>query len=927
MPGWHFWRRRSSAVQPSPHTLSESAPPTHPASATSDLAGRPYAPLPRRSSQRKREAARQDMMAEARSVRSSKRYGSAGKENIAQRRGSIEDITALPVSRKLESSPHLRPVDLERPHIPYNFRQYATSQTSIQRPEVKPSRPQTLRSKRSAYSSGPPERRRSSKRPKDDSLREEEIRQMSTPVSTPKRPGDGPLRRASKKMRGAGMKGSTFSLPTEESIHSGMSALVEHRGWEIGSLDVFNPRPAVRLSGAPQYVAPSSIIDSSPLSRKGSTREKEKEKMPAASDKTRKRQTIGNRADEFDASDLRLLMERDANRREKRKKEQQEKLDRKLRSRNGRNRGDSDRRKREAEELRREEDARIHAEAVQRAREIVSTPTDAHPALRDDHLKSDSEVESVGLGIGAAGTATAAFAAPDPEQRPVHVLATTEEQGTGNTGTYLNYPQGANIPANPFEDPASSPATTEPKLERLPTLPGAFTPLETPVEDPMVHTANAVRLSQASTPPLSPVSPVRIGPNDRIPSGLSQSITSEFLARGFMSDLPSPPPIGASERRTSEPKERRTGAWASFFRRGGTTFKRPGEEGRSSPSDFSFSNTSRESMRNQPLPAHLVGIDTPPPTQRSKSTGAPVRAKSRFREDLPEMPISPPDSRMPSPDVTMATADAAAARRARRKSKPVDALGATAKNPEHDASVIGRNDTPVSPSVRSQRLMSASMASVDSEGSWLASSGQRQSMQSALSRSIGSLSKRRAEFNASYEELGGDRDAEYVQRATHGVAFHSQRAGSPAMAGAGPDEESEYGEDVPEETLPADPLTVHGSVRRKPTLVHRDLHVKSREGLLADYATGAEPTGTQDSPHSLDSMTGPDADQFDLDLEESTETQVQSARSVNYGKNHARQMSAGSAKLLDIPLSKRSMDAGSRDSSAGPPPSVRRSQP
>ncbi|KAK5121531.1 hypothetical protein LTR85_005364 [Meristemomyces frigidus] len=823
-------------------------------------------------------------MADNQSVNSGKTQGSPEKENIPNvptRRGSIEDITALPVSRRLDSSPHLRPVDLARPPIPYNFRPHSASQVSIQQSGANSSRPQTLRSRRSGYSSGVPERRRSSKKRKGvDTLREEEIRQMSSPVPIPKRPGEGPLRRDSKKMRGLGTRGSNVSLPLDDSIHSSMSGVVEQRGWEIGHLDVFSPRPAVRLSGTPQYVAPRDILGPSHLSR--SVSQRDKDKRPVTRDSSKKRQTIGNQADDFDAGDLRTLLERDAKRREKRKKEQQEKLDRKLRGRGGRNRGDSDKKKREDEELRKEEEARRHAETVQQAHDQAPSLTDVHPALRD--RPDEGGADSVGLGIGSAGAVTAGMAAIDPEHAYAHAVPTTEEQGTENTGTYLNYPQGGDIPENPFEDPAPSPTPVAPQSERSPTIPGAFTPVETPFEDPILHTAQAVRLSQAHTPPLSPV---RTGPSDRVPSGLLQSLTT---------DLPSPPPI-PTERRTSEPRERRAGAWASFFRRGGTTSRKPGDEG--TGSEFSFSNTSRESMRHQPLPAHLV--DPQQPAQRSKSIGAPVRAKSKFREDLPEMPISPPDSRMPSPDVTTAAAAAAAARRAHRSQKPIDIPGTRPRHSEPDASTIGRNDTPVSPSLRGHGLMSASLASVDSEGSWLASAGKRQSTQSVLSRSMGSLSKRKPEFNASYEELGGDRDAEYVRRMTPSPAMQSHRAISPVMAGASLDDESDYGDEPPLDP-PADPLTVHGSVRRKPTLVHRDPRVKSREGLLTEYA-GGETAELQDSPEK---------DEFD---EESADTHVQSARSVNYGKRHARHVSAGSAKLLDIPASKRpSTDAGSRES-------------
>ncbi|KAI6846501.1 hypothetical protein KC332_g1474 [Hortaea werneckii] len=413
-------------------------------------------------------------------------------------------------------------------------------------------------------------------------------------------------------------------------------------------------------------------------------------------------------------------------------------------------------------------------------------------------------------------------------------------------------------------------------------MPGAFTPLESPLEDPMSKEAQGANLSQTQTPPLSPV---RSNLTERANSGPVPTVNRPNRP---LSDLPPPPPIPTSERRTSEPKDRRAGGWASLFRRGGTV-RRADEP--ATPSEFSFSNASRESMRNLPLPAHLVDSQAP----RSKSTSAapPMRAKSKFREDLPELPISPPDSRIPSPDVSSAAAAVAAARRSKRAQKSADPLE-RARDMDVDASSIGRNDTPVSPSQRARGLMSASLASVDSEGSWLASSGKRQSTQSALSRSIGSLRQRRPDFAASYEELGEDRDAEHFTR----------KAPSPAHEGADIDSGSEYGDSTAVTEAQADPLTVHGSVRRKPTLVHRDPRVKSREGLLAEYAGGESAE-----------LAGASLEKDDFD----SESELRSARSVNYGKGgkrHGRQMSAGSAKLLDI--KRPSMEASHENATSAP---------
>lgn len=830
---WPFKKRQKKDAGGERRPSSEKEHPRQPAGATA-LAASPTttsSPVRRRSSRAgPKKKAIERLPAEA-----LQRQASTGQENMPRGRGSVEDITALPVSRRLDSSPHLRQVDLQRPPIPYNFRPHSASQTSIQRTEAKPSRPQTLRSRRSGYDSGSPVRRRSSKRRKDDYLREEEIRAMSAPIPIPKRPGEGPLRRDSKKLRSlGGARDSTVSLPPQGSIHSSMSGIMEQRGWEVGSFDVFSARPHVRLSGTPTYtyVSPSSILSASNISRDQPTREK-KMKRPETRESAKKRQTIGEEADEFDASDLRMLLERDAKRRERRKKEQQEKIDRKLRSRAARNRGDSDRKHRDAEETQSRTEE-------QGAREVLTPPTDVHPALRDRPTVTEADV--AGLGIGASR---------DIEQSKSEQTVT---------------------PQDPFADPVPPSRPSESELEAEHQIPVALSPVQTPLEDPTVHTARAVRLSQTYTPPLSPIRP---GQMERVPSGLVQSTSA--------SDLPDPIPIAVPERKISASRERRPGAWASLFRRG-TNFRK---DIKTSPSQGSFSNTSRESMRNQPLPAHLVDNQH---VLLRRTSGTPVRTQSKFREDLPEMPISPPDSRMPSPDVTAAAATAAAARR-RHSPVPMDIPGAENRESDPDHGTHGRNDTPISPSIRGHGLMSASLASVDSEGSWLASSTKRQSSQSALSRGMGSLSRRNQDFVGSYEELGGDRDAEYVARRASSPALTGHRVSNPALVGPSPDEESEYSEMHAAESL-SEPLAVHGSVRRQPTLVRRDPRVKSREGLLTEIST--EPEDAEDSPISATGRSD-----FE-EISEPSDTLVQSARSVNYGKGHARQMSAGSARLMDI---------------------------
>lgn len=822
------------------------------------------------------------------------RVGTANKENVPPTDdASREDVTALPMQQRLERSPHLRAIDiLEKPQIPYNFRPHSTSQTSVQRHDAiaKLSKSNTLRSKRSTTEYSSPTRRFSTRSKKRDPVREEEIRSMTTPIPIPKRPGDGPLRRDSKKIRGPNGD-SHVSLPPEGSIHSTMSGVMEQRGWEVGSIAaVFKARPAVRLSGLPQYVSNSMPPSSSGILYRIDASGSPTDDRPIGNSnmdakERRKRRIVGKDADELGASDIRAIMEREAHRKEKRQLERQERLDRKLRSA-GRDRADSERKRRNSDERRRAEATRARVEQELQARGVLTPPSEVHPALRDN---ATTKPEVVGLGIGESETPAQP---PDVEQPQISAVSETS--------------------ANPFSDAAET-STAELMEVRDARDVQPSTPQEHPYEEPHVGTAQAVRMSMTSTPPLSPIHANRAASSV---SHLADIARFESASQPSIDDLQPPPRLPVERRNSADPpyqkQQRSPVTWATFFRRGGT-FRRS-SQGPPTSEAGSFSNTSRESMRNQAIPAHLVGTDHPrPPTTRSRS-GTPVRTQSRFREDLPEMPISPPDSRTQSPDVTAAAAAAAAAA-ARRSARttPMNIPGKT-RDGEGDVYTSYRNDTPLSAVSRGHVPMSASLASIDSEGSWLAgSSSKRQSHQSALSRSY---SKRNAEFFGSYEELGGDRDAEYLSRnKSPGPASRGN------IMGASPDEESE--EESSLGATPGEPsLTVHGSVRRRPTLVQHDARLVSREGLVQEYAAQGAPVEPIETPreHTPDDEDVPEfhtPEQSDDEYHELESSKFQRAvelgraRSVDMKQHarHSRRFSAGSARLLDMPARHGSVDA------------------
>ncbi|KAM3424509.1 hypothetical protein BST61_g6513 [Cercospora zeina] len=481
---WPFKRRRRarSDVSQEPRALSEKPQPpaSAPHSPPPPIPRRGAPALPRRSSRRtesrqtdaasRRESKIDEKGARAAASAGQNRPDSGNKENVPPPQyHSKEDVTALPVQQRLERSPHLRPVDVEKPSIPYNFRPHSASQTSIQRHDAlaKLTKSNTLRSKRSTTDYTSPSRRFSiiSKR---DPVREEEIRAMATPLPVPKRPGDGPLRRDSKKVRSF-IGDSHVSLPPQGSIHSSMSGMSEQRGWEVGSIAaVFSPRPAVRLSGLPQYVSSSLPTQTSGVLYRIDSISSPKDAASADNKdidakERRKRRTIGKDADELGPSDLRAIMEREAKRKEKKQLERQERLERKLRGA-GRERTDSERKRRNSEEQKRAEQTRARVEQELQARGVPTPPSEVHPALRDRAAATDPEPvpEPIGLGIAES-------------EKPSEAAQHTEHGLISETDDDAD---------NPFVDAAQSLPTTAPVTRDGP-LDINPTPVESPFEEPV----------------------------------------------------------------------------------------------------------------------------------------------------------------------------------------------------------------------------------------------------------------------------------------------------------------------------------------------------------------------------------------------------------------------------------------------------------
>ncbi|KAL8692105.1 MAG: hypothetical protein Q9218_002801 [Villophora microphyllina] len=743
----------------------------------------------------------------------------------------------------------LHNVPNDRGDVPSYYFQQQMSTTSLQ-PENFTAIPKgpSLSTKRSAIDPILP-RRKSSKRKADDHAREQEIKAMTSPISIPKRPTSGAggilsrdtMRIPGNLNRNLERPTSDISIPPADSIASSPSMAPESQGFRVSAFDALSPRPTIRYSENPRFANGSGSLRPS----RTSTR---KDKYPAITEEViNPRKRIDELANDMDAGSLRELMERDRRRTEKTRRSEHQKLHRNL--------------QRKADKQRAQEGA--------------------------DEVK-------VGLGIEEPHPLpiTHAGGAEAGEERDAPVSESwlkdpDRDGGIRTPESWLKDPSRENlVPASPFRDVVAG--TGRSHLE-------APTPTDDP-EEPVLGTATAVRLSQASMSP--PTSPTQ---HPYEPSTLSHIANLAARSTPDISERPE------DQRRDSDTSTRLSSNWKSIFRRSGTRNRSSTERGRTTPSEFS--NTSRESFARQMPPSAFTRI----PRARS---GTPVRTQSRFKEDLPELPISPPDSRMQSPEVTghypSPQLDRAHDNITSNPTQPLSDIHPAFREEvalsRHQSLNRGSSD------MHSNVLVSQSLASVDSEGSWLTGRPVKRSSQNPvnpLRESASSLQRRLRDLGASEEEL----------RSAENELVHQDISRRRTLRGRHRSDESgtvgDSDDEIPLQPAP-EPIAEeegkwHGAVGKQPTIVRQGARARSREGLLNDFIAGEE---SQDASPIEDSPGG---------QTDSPDTpSIQRATSVDFGKQHARHISAGSARLLNLParssgdMKRMSASSGER-SPLGPP--------
>ncbi|CAF9940379.1 hypothetical protein IMSHALPRED_002005 [Imshaugia aleurites] len=726
----------------------------------------------------------------------------------------------------------------ERGDMPSYYFQNPLSATSLQPEKFSVLRqPPTLNNKRSANDQGAIVRQKSSKRKADDHAREQEIKAMSSPIPIPKRPtshNPGMLARDSRRIPGG--LNRNLDRPISD-VSLPMAESMQSALSTASDQHAFKVSAFDALSPRPtiRYSENPRSLPGSLGPSRASTR---KDKQPMILEEaTRSKKRVDDLADDMDAGSIRELMEREQRRLEKKRRSEHEKLQKRLQRR---------------ADKQRQRDSR-----------------EGDVADRDTHQR-EREDDDIGLGIGEASTApNLATTLQEP----------TREQAVKTPESWLKDPSREHLPIeDPFHDPVAGASTSH--LE-------APTPEPDDPDEAVLETAKAVRLSSASMSP--PTSPVRYLQE---PSNLSQ-----FSELAPVDTPDTPEPLDPDHRRDSDTSARFSTSWRNLFRRSDTRAKRnSADRGRVAPSDFS--NTSKESVHRQMPPSAFTII----PRARS---GTPIRTQSRFKEDLPELPISPPDSRMQSPEVSRQSPlpDIPG-------SRGTDIVGATAASgqPLEDihpafreevalsrhASLRGRANSPEGPP---GGVVSQSLASVDSEGSWLTGRPvKRLSQPQPLRESGGSLQEHVQEVGQSDDEFAGTPEEEkYMGTLTPArdepPKIPERRRpymGPSARLGSDSDDDSVF-HPAPA-AIVQEEGTWHGAVGKHPTIVRQGpgKRAKSREGLLNDFQNAEE---SEESSPSGDSPVSP----------ENPYPSIQRATSVDIGKGHARHISAGSARLLNLP--------------------------
>lgn len=657
----------------------------------------------------------------------------------------------------------------------------------------------TLHHKRSGNQ---PSRRKSSKRKRQDPTREAEIRAMT--VFTPARATTDTLATArsvkhdNKRAKTLGARApwdsptSDASPPMPISITSRLSSDSNYSSYRVTALDALAPRPTLKYQGSARLLPSHASVPT--------RSESQKKRLDAFDEETvRAHKRIDDLADDFDASELRELMERDKRRRERNRQSERDKAERRL--------------ARKAEKQKREEET---------ARQTGTPPP--------ENLDRGVMGREVGLGID-----------------PPSTVVTSSKQRTS---------------PEPMSDVEEYPQTPDKgKTRESPEPLQTFHRIDTAPRDAELSTASGNQLQASEKPQerLPAIPPAIKREGNFVPKISTSGSTFDYDKEKTSSAMED----DGTTRKDSESSNRSNRI--SF-----STLLRWGKSRRSPSGPSSFANTSREEMGAAQAQMRNTA-DSPAPSftgnYLSKPASVPPkRMRSRFREDLPELPISPPQSRVQSPEAEAPLPSAAEYRSpsAEPNTNPPTLRDDTPTSGHRSISIdipqahVSRDKMYGSHSAEPQ--LSMSLASVDSEGSWLSGrvGSQRSKRMSSVrdrTRSRQQDHERRADSpsNSAHDDLEITEDDYMSRLSPDPTALHfNTRLSGEGRPSSDEDELMREGE------------VRWGAVGAQAQFVQRNQNrdtVRSREGLL-NIDSGDEED--QEPPISPISQIAPSIEKADL---------------------------------------------------------------
>ncbi|CAP95510.1 hypothetical protein E8E15_008996 [Penicillium rubens] len=504
-------------------------------------------------------------------------------------------------------------------------------------------------------------RRKLSKRKANEIMREREIRMLSsTPIDIPRRPnagsGDYVLEHRRKANgRRADRYMSDISLSIRDSATSSTSDISDPYTYKVNAFAALTPRPVVRYVEAPRLQTARS---SNPPASSRQDKERLQALTMSEDDFYYSKRRVNELADSLDAGALRELLDRDRRRREKKQVDDQERLRRKLQER---------------------------ADAQQAQEQKVQVATEPEPAPAPE-----PETE-----IAQPEPSIAEVAEPEDVPNEETTVPQVDEPtaiAPENESWLLGTSKGSENLGRESRESSRIVGNIDDSSIRERRL----------VQRPSFAPSHDISMSRTTLSPSH--SSLRHGLNSPSHSQICGPSSTSDISRGV-----------DSERRLSDTSGRRGNTITSLFRRGSSRLKRTYKE-RFHDTTPEVSNASHESFykiqtQSSPSPPSVI------PQRILMPTGTMKRSQSKFTEHFGDEPLSPPDSRLQSPDIPEEVLESSLERDETFLREPTPSPGVDIKNPNRSHHRSWASD---SMDTEADNVpLSQSLASIDSEGSWM----------------------------------------------------------------------------------------------------------------------------------------------------------------------------------------------------------------